>query len=89
MHKRREGISETRVTHLVGDVRGRQPIVIDDIMASGSVLGQIPELFKQGARPEVHLAITHPVLLPSAMSRLDADWVTELVTISSTRGLPW
>ncbi len=79
MHKRRDGDGRVETTHIVGDVRDKIPIVIDDIMASGSVLGQIPELFKQGARPEVHLAITHPVLLPSAMSRLDADWVAELV----------
>ena len=50
-----------------------------DIVASGSVLDQIPALFEHGARPEVHLAITHPVLLPSALKRLDRDWIAELV----------
>lgn len=79
MQKRRDGDGRVETTHIVGDVRDKIPIVIDDIMASGSALGQIPELFEQGARPEVHLAITHPVLLPSAMSRLDADWLAELV----------
>lgn len=38
IHKRRENFSETRATHLVGDICGKQPIVIDDIMAGGSVL---------------------------------------------------
>ena len=49
MHKRREPSGEVRATHIVGDVRGKVPIVIDDIMASGSVLTEIPELFKRGA----------------------------------------
>lgn len=79
MQKRRGSEGQVETTHVVGDVRDKIPIVIDDIMASGSALSQIPELFKHGARPEVHLAITHPVLLPSALTRLDADWLAELV----------
>jgi ribose-phosphate pyrophosphokinase len=79
MHKRREPSGKVSTTHIVGDVRGKIPVVIDDIIASGSVLQEIPELFKRGARDEVHLAITHAVLLPSALSQLDASWVKELV----------
>ncbi len=79
MQKRREASGSVRTTHVVGDVRGKIPIVIDDIVASGSVLQEIPELFKRGARDEVHLAITHAVLLPMALERLDAPWLKELV----------
>ena len=31
MHKRRTGISDTKATHVVGDIKGRRPIVIDDL----------------------------------------------------------
>jgi len=79
MQKRRDASGQVETTHVVGDVRDKIPIVIDDIMASGSALAQIPELFNHGARREVHLAITHPVLLPGALARLDADWLSELV----------
>ncbi|MEZ4678941.1 MAG: ribose-phosphate diphosphokinase [Caldilineaceae bacterium] len=33
MHKRRTNFSSTETTHVVGDIEGRRPIVIDDIMA--------------------------------------------------------
>jgi len=79
MQKRRDGFRRVRTTHVVGDVWGKIPILIDDIVASGSVLGQIPVLLEHGARPEVHLAITHPVLLPTALERLEEDWIAELV----------
>lgn len=79
MQKRREPGGRVETTHIVGDVRDKVPILIDDIMASGSVLSQVPELLRQGARPEVHVAVTHPVLLPSALARLDAPWLDELV----------
>jgi ribose-phosphate pyrophosphokinase len=79
MQKRRESATRVETTHIVGDVRDKVPILIDDIVASGSVLTQVPALLEQGARPEVHVAITHPVLLPSALPRLDAPWLKELV----------
>ena len=79
MHKRRDSFRKTETTHVVGDVVGKVPILIDDIIASGSVLDQIPALFDHGAKAEAHLAITHPVLLPAALERLDRDWIAELV----------
>ena len=79
MEKRRASFEQVETTHLVGDVSGRIPILIDDMVASGSVLRQVPVLFEHGAQREVHLAITHPILLPSALELLDEDWVAELV----------
>jgi ribose-phosphate pyrophosphokinase len=79
MQKRRDSFERTETTHVVGDVRDKIPIVIDDLVGSGSVLRQLPVLLEEGARPEIHLAITHPVLLPSALEQLNKDWIAELV----------
>jgi ribose-phosphate pyrophosphokinase len=73
MHKRREGFSSVKVTHLVGDVRGRQPIIIDDIMAGGSVLKELDTLYENGAEGKACFAITHPVLLPKALKVIEED----------------
>jgi len=74
MHKRRDGFSRAKATHAVGDIEDKTPILVDDICASGSVIDQVPVLLEHGARPEVHLAITHGVLLPSALKHPDRDW---------------
>jgi|GEM_PF-98523 len=79
MHKRRDGFTRAKATHVVGDIEDKIPILIDDICASGSVIDQVPVLLEQGARPEVHLAVTHGVLLPPALKYLDRDWLNELV----------
>ena len=73
MHKRRTSFQETHTTHVVGDIKGRQPIIVDDVMSSGSVLKQIDALYEQGAEGKAYFAITHPVLLPSALKILDED----------------
>jgi ribose-phosphate pyrophosphokinase len=77
MHKRR--LSPEKVeTVAIGDIKGRTPIIFDDIIAGGSVLEQAETLVEAGARPEVCLAITHPVLLPTALARLDAAYIKHL-----------
>jgi len=83
MQKRRSSFSQAETTHVVGDVEDKVPILIDDMVASGSVLRQLPVLLAHGARPEMHLAITHPVLLPSAIEELDQDYIAELVVTDS------
>jgi ribose-phosphate pyrophosphokinase len=80
MHKRRIGFEEAQTVAVVGDIQGKTPILIDDIVAGGSVLDQIPALFEAGAQPPCFLSITHPVLLSSALERLDRDEIGELVT---------
>jgi ribose-phosphate pyrophosphokinase len=80
MHKRRLSFEETKTATVVGDIQGKTPILIDDLIAGGSVLDQIPALFEVGAEPPVYLSITHPVLLPSALERLEREEIAELVT---------
>lgn len=73
MHKRRTGFSQVETTHVVGDIKGRRPIVIDDLMAGGSVLKQIDALYERGAEGQAYFSVTHPVLLPSALETLSND----------------
>lgn len=80
MHKRRLGFSETKTATVVGDIQGKTAILIDDMIAGGSVLDQIPALIEAGAEPPVYLSITHPVLLPTARERLNRPEIAELIT---------
>ena len=79
MHKRRESESKVEVSHVVGDIEGKIPIIIDDVIAGGSVLDEVDKLIGAGARPEIYLAITHGVLLPSALKRLEDPRIKRLV----------
>jgi ribose-phosphate pyrophosphokinase len=85
VHKRREDFSSAKITHIVGDIEGKIPIIVDDVIASGSVLDEVNDLVAAGARPEVYLAITHGVLLPSAIRRLDNPYIKQLVVSDTIR----
>lgn len=88
MHKRRTSFSKTETTHVVGDIVGRRPIIIDDIMAGGSVLKQVDALYERGAKGKACFAITHPVLLPTALERLQADDRIEKLVVTNTVHVP-
>jgi len=88
MHKRRTGFSNTETTHIVGDIRGRRPIVIDDLVAGGSVLRQIDALYEAGAEGKTCFSITHPVLLPSALDYLEDEERIEKLVVTNTIPVP-
>jgi len=84
MQKRRTGFSATETTHVVGDIAGKRPIIIDDLMAGGSVLKQLDALYDRGAEGRAYFAVTHAVLLPTALEILDRDdRIEKLVTTNS------
>src|SRR3990172_6867177 len=87
MHKRRTD-SGVETTHVVGDIGGRRPIVIDDIMASGSVLKQVDVLYQHGAQGATYFAVTHPVLLPKALEYLDSDDRIEKLVVTNSISIP-
>jgi ribose-phosphate pyrophosphokinase len=88
MHKRRTSFSDTQTTHVVGDIKDRRPIIIDDLMAGGSVLKQIDALYERGAVGKAYFSVTHPVLLPSALKILEADDRIEKLVVTNTIPVP-
>lgn len=88
MHKRRDSFTQTHTTHVVGDIKGRRPIIIDDMIASGSVFKQIDALYDQGAEGKACFAITHPILLPTALEVLDKDDRIEKLVVTDTINVP-
>jgi ribose-phosphate pyrophosphokinase len=84
MHKRRTSFSTTETTHIVGDISGKRPIIIDDLMAGGSVLKQVDILYENGATGNAYFAVTHPVLLPTALQYLDQNPRIEKLVTTNT-----
>jgi ribose-phosphate pyrophosphokinase len=87
LHKRRTSFTEAQTTSVVGDLTGKIPIVVDDVISGGSVLNQVPFLLEAGARPEIYLAITHGVLAPKALKLLDNPAICRLF-VTNTIPLP-
>jgi ribose-phosphate pyrophosphokinase len=88
MQKRRVSFSKTVTTDVVGDIAGHRPIIIDDLMAGGSVLKQLDALYSRGAEGKAYFAVTHAVLLPTALEIIDRDERIEKLVTTNTIPIP-
>jgi ribose-phosphate pyrophosphokinase len=85
--KHRTSGRETTVTHLVGEVRGRACLIVDDMISTGGTLvSSIQALREAGAR-EFFVAATHGLLVGDARERLEAAGVREVV-VTDTVDVP-
>lgn len=84
LHKSRPKHNQSEVSHVIGDVEGKTPIIYDDIIdTAGSVCGAKEALIAQGANEDVYLAATHPVFSGPAIERLTNANFKEIVCTDS------
>lgn len=85
--KRRTGPNEAKVMHIVGEVDGRDVIIVDDMIDTGGTITQaVPALLEKGAK-RIFASCTHPVLSGQAVERIEGSALEEVV-ITNTIPLP-
>lgn len=85
--RRRGSPAKARSMHLVGDVVGRECLLVDDIIDTAGTLTEAADLLITSGAKTVRATATHPVLSGSAVERLNRSKVSELIT-SDTIPLP-
>lgn len=69
--KRRKNPDETEVMHILGEVGGKNAIIVDDLIATGSSLLEAIAAIKKAGAKDIYAAISHGVLSGSAISNVD------------------
>jgi ribose-phosphate pyrophosphokinase len=86
--QRRVGTDAKEPVQVVGDVEGRIPILIEDIIdTAGTVMRATDVLLSKGCQPEVYLCSTHPVFAGPAFDRLTRPEIREVI-VSNTIPIP-
>ncbi|HYO83973.1 MAG TPA: ribose-phosphate pyrophosphokinase [Bryobacteraceae bacterium] len=81
--KRREQANVAEVMNIIGDVRGRRCIMVDDLIdTAGTLVNGADALFEAGAE-SVSACATHPVLSGEAVQRIETSRLTEVVVTNS------
>jgi ribose-phosphate pyrophosphokinase len=81
--KRRSDIDRTEVMNVIGDVKGRNVVILDDMISSGSTLLQAAkELTAKGAA-SIMACATHPVFSGDACKNIMKSSISEVV-VSNT-----
>ncbi len=77
--KRRPQPNEAQVMHIIGDVKDRECIIVDDIVDTASTLSKAVDALKEHGASKVVAYITHPVLSGKAIANIEASSLDELI----------
>lgn len=81
--KRRPKANESQVMHIIGDVAGRDCIMVDDMIDTGGTLCKAAEALKKHGAKRVFAYATHPVFSGNAIENLSNCDIDEVVVTDS------
>ena len=80
LYKRRTSPTETHVVHVIGEVEGLRPIMIDDMISTaGTMRRGIEALTRLGAIQDITIVATHPVFTDPALDRLSHESIDSVI----------
>ena len=81
--KKRDKKNESRVLDLIGDVKGKTAILIDDMVdTGGSIVNAANAVLENGAK-EVHICCTHGVFSRNAIQLIESSAICEMVVLDT------
>ena len=83
--KRRTDAEHVQPLDVIGDVEGRDILIIDDMTESGGTLNEAAKLLKSRGAKSVSAAVTHGVLNEKGYERMREGNIDELITTNTTK----
>jgi ribose-phosphate pyrophosphokinase len=81
--KQRKGHSEVEAVSLVGEVEGRPALMVDDMSTTAGTLTEAARMLEAHGATEVYAAVTHALITPQGIERLESSPIKELVVTDS------
>jgi ribose-phosphate pyrophosphokinase len=79
VHKKRMSGSEIEAREIIGDVKGRNIVMCDDIIATGGTVCGAAKLVKERGAEKIYVGATHGVFAGDALERLSKAPIDEVV----------
>ena len=83
--KRRDRANECEVMNIIGDVKGKDAIIIDDIIDTGGTLIKSINALKQSGMRKIFVFITHAVCSGDVYERINASEIEKLYITDSLK----
>jgi ribose-phosphate pyrophosphokinase len=81
--KKRTGDQDVKAMALIGDVRGKNVIIPDDMIATASTLATAAKFLRENGAKELYACCTHPVFSGDAVSKLKSVGFKEIVVTNT------
>jgi len=82
--KRRPKANVSEVMHVIGDIEGRNCVIMDDMIDTAGTLVKAAEVLKQRGAKQVYAYCTHPILSGPAIERIARGSVLDEVVVTNT-----
>jgi ribose-phosphate pyrophosphokinase len=76
--KRRKSGTDVDVEHIIGDVEGKNVLMVDDMITTAGTVTKACKILRENGVNEIYIAATHGVFAPPAMERLSKCEYTKL-----------
>ena len=77
--KRRLSDKQAEVMHIIGDVKDKNIVMVDDVVSTAGTLVEGVVALKEKGAKDVYATITHPILAPPAIERINNSHLKELL----------
>ena len=81
--KRRPRPNEAAIMNIIGDVKGRNAIILDDMIDTGGTLTKVADAIKNAGAIKVYAAASHGVLSGQAIEKIQKSSLEEVVITNS------
>jgi ribose-phosphate pyrophosphokinase len=81
--KRRTAADSSEIMNIIGDVKGKDIIILDDIISTAGTVTQAAEALKKSGAKRIMAAATHPVFSGKALEMLESSCIEEVVVTNS------
>ncbi|GBD90526.1 ribose-phosphate pyrophosphokinase [bacterium BMS3Abin04] len=81
--KRRPKPNESKVMHIIGEVKGKDVLIVDDIIDTGGTFISAIEALKSEGAKKIYGAVTHPLLSGNALEKIENSAIEKLYVTDS------
>ncbi len=81
--KRREQANKSEVMNVIGDIRNKNVIMVDDMIDTAGTITKGAKALRDMGAKEIYACCTHPVFSPPAMERIEQSVITEVLTTNT------
>lgn len=77
--KRRAGPRQLSSIHIIGDIKGKNILIVDDMISTATTLAEAAETLRQFGAKDIYVCASHPVLAAGSLEKLQKAKFKEVV----------
>lgn len=83
IHKERPKHNQAQASHIIGEIKGKTAVVLDDIIDTAGTICTATEILKKSGAKKIIVCATHPLLNDEALKRLEKCPAEKIIVLDT------